>query len=61
MTPIHKRFFPRGEAQRMLPGLEYARSLIETAMLICQHVKEEPDAPPSDRRNGESPRVRPDG
>jgi hypothetical protein len=48
MTPSPKPFFPRGEARRMLPGLEYARTLIETAMLIYRHVEEEPDDHPAE-------------
>jgi hypothetical protein len=47
MTPSRKPFLPRGEAQRMLPGLEYARTLIDTAMLICRHVEEEPPPAPA--------------
>ena len=42
MTPNREPFLPRGEPRRLLPGLEYARSLIETAILICQNVEKEP-------------------
>lgn len=57
MSPSRDLLFDPGVAQRMLPGLEYARALIDTAIRICQNAEKEPeprrpgDAPPSTSRN----------
>lgn len=48
MAPHHTALHE--DPRVLLPGLEYARSLIETAILICEHV----DRPPADAKVSDS-------